>query len=434
MSVSPIEAARARHGLAEVAHRSGVALHRESGPVTARCPFPSHGHLDASPSLRLFLEDGIFYCFGCGVRGDVVEWVCRSEGVAWREAIAILDAGSPLANAWASGVSLEHGRHARARSGSEVTDGRSRPDLLRTPPARLREVMAAAWGICSDDGLHESGLTYLMGRGIDAEVLERHTGRREVGHTPLRPNGLARALHSSGFSAEELLDAGLVLVGRDGRSLVDRFRERVLLPVRDEAGHVCGLVGRHVGGGPAPKYLNSPRTAIYDKSVNLYEPLPVSSTARWREVVVVEGTLDAMAVAVAAVRRGRAEEVAPLTQSGRELSAHQLEHALHLGHGALVLALDGDAAGREASKRIAGAAARRGGRARQVGLPDGHDPASLLAEKDVVGLDALVGAASVGRVGRDPRARSMRGAALGRSGKPRFGSGPLGVASDVPTL
>lgn len=434
MTPSPIEAARARHGLAEVAHRSGIALHRESGSVTARCPFPSHGHLDASPSLRLFLDDGIFYCFGCGVRGDVVEWVCRSEGVAWREAIAILDAGGPLTNAWSSGASLEHGRHARTMSGTEVTDGRSRPDLLRTPPARLREVMAAAWGICSDDGLHERGLSYLLGRGIDAEVLECHGGRREVGHTPLRPDGLVRALRSSGFSAEETLDAGLALVRRDGGSLVDRFRERVLLPVRDEAGRVCGLVGRHLGAGTAPKYLNSPRTTLYDKSVNLYEPLLPSNTARRRHVVVVEGTLDAMAVAVAAVRRGRAEEVAPLTQSGRELSAHQLERALRLGHGELVLALDGDAAGREASERIAGAAARRGGRVHPIRLPEGHDPASLLAEKGVAGLDAVVAATRVGRVGRDSRAQSKRGAALGRSGEPHFGAGPLRVAPDFPTL
>lgn len=100
MRLSPIEAARTRHGLAGVASRSAITLPCVRGSVTVRCPFPSHGHFDSSPSLRLFLDDGIFYCFGCGVRGDVVEWVCQSEGVSWRQAIALLDAGNPLTNAW----------------------------------------------------------------------------------------------------------------------------------------------------------------------------------------------------------------------------------------------------------------------------------------------------------------------------------------------
>jgi DNA primase len=100
---SPIEAARARHSLADVARRAGIDLYRASGSVMAHCPLPSHGHFDRSPSLRLHLDDGIWHCFGCGQTGDVVEWVCQSEGVRWGEAIRILDSGRSLTRAWTSG-------------------------------------------------------------------------------------------------------------------------------------------------------------------------------------------------------------------------------------------------------------------------------------------------------------------------------------------
>lgn len=250
--------------------------------------------------------------------------------------------------------------------------------------------MAAAWAFYSAGDLHLRGLSYLADRGIEASILERYTQRSEVGHTPARRDGLVRALCSGGVDASEIVDAGLALVSRDGRAPVDRFRDRVLVPIRDEEGWVCGLVGRFVGNGSAPKYLNPPRTALYEKSVHLYEPLPLSHSTRRPQVVVVEGTLDAMAIAVAAIQRGRADEVIPLTQSGRELSARQLEHALDVGQGELVLALDGDAAGREATERIASAARRHGSRALWARLPDGHDPASLLAAVGPAALNELL--------------------------------------------
>ena len=96
MRPSLIEDARARHGLADVARRTGIDLYRSSGSVMVHCPLPSHGHFDRSPSLRLHLDDGIWHCFGCGQTGDVVEWVCQSEGVRWGEAIRILDSGRSL--------------------------------------------------------------------------------------------------------------------------------------------------------------------------------------------------------------------------------------------------------------------------------------------------------------------------------------------------
>ena len=131
MRPSPIEAARARHSLADVARRAGIDLYRSSGSVMAHCPLPSHGHFDRSPSLRLHLDDGIWHCFGCGQTGDVVEWVCQSEGVRWGEAIRILDSGRSLTRAWTSGE--------MAFGGRDLSSGQTPPTRFAT---RLRHTRA----------------------------------------------------------------------------------------------------------------------------------------------------------------------------------------------------------------------------------------------------------------------------------------------------
>ena len=97
----PVEAARARHRLAEVATRTGIPLGTTVGTVTVKCPMPSHGHPDRTPSMRLYLDDDRFYCFGCGAKGDVVQWVQDSEGVGTLTAVRRLEAGEGLHNAWA---------------------------------------------------------------------------------------------------------------------------------------------------------------------------------------------------------------------------------------------------------------------------------------------------------------------------------------------
>jgi DNA primase len=272
------------------------------------------------------------------------------------------------------------------------------PDLSRTPAARVFDAPAAAWSYYSSGSLHERGVAYLTRRGIDVTVLEAHTGRDEVGHTAASPDGLVTAMLAEGFAIDELVDAGLAHRGVDGR-VTDFYRQRVLIPIRDEHSRVCGLVGRNVGDERWPKYKNPPRTQVYDKSVNLYHPLPAPTAGSRGQVIVVEGTLDAMAIAVAAIRSGAAGQFWPVTQSGRELSVAQLERAVSLHSGPLVLALDGDAAGRESALRYAVTAARLGHAMSVTILPGDHDPASWLTERGSDGLSAwpVAGALERGR-------------------------------------
>jgi DNA primase len=263
------------------------------------------------------------------------------------------------------------------------------PNLFRTPATRVFDALAAAWAYYSSDPLHERGAAYLAGRGIDVAVLEAHTGRDEVGHTPASPCGLVTAMRVRGFADDDLVDAGLAHRGADGH-IADFYRQRVLIPIRDQESRICGLVGRNVGDERWAKYKNPPRTQAYDKSVNLYQPLPAPTAGRWGQVIVVEGTFDAMAIAVAAVRSGRAGQFCPVTQSGRELSVVQLERAVFLHSGPLVFGFDGDAAGRESARRHAAAAACLGPAVSVTILPGDHDPASWLAERGANGLRAWV--------------------------------------------
>lgn len=374
---SPIEAALRRHRLADVARRTGITLAADTGTVTVRCPLPSHGHPDRTPSLRLYLDDDRYYCFGCNARGDIIQWAQDAADISVTDALRLLDSHQPIPNAWA-GAALQP-------PSTQVSPAGSGPDPTRTPPERVHAALDAAWRHYADASGHRAGSAYLARRGIDIAALEAITRRPEVGHTSTSPTALTAVLRKEGFTAEELVDAGLTRPSTRTGGLIDVYRRRVLVPLRSPDGQICALIGRDIAGLGAPKYLNPPHTAVYHKAVNLYRPLPTTSHPEG-VVVIVEGTLDAIAVAAAAVRAGRADRYHPLTQSGRELSDQQLDLALRLYERAPIVAFDGDEAGREASTRLARRAVDRGADLRIAGLPPGEDPASLLAARGPAGL------------------------------------------------
>ena len=371
---SPIQNARARHRLADVAQRTGIHLATLSGSLTVRCPLPAHGHPDRSPSMRLYLDDDRFYCFGCSAKGDVIDWVTQTERVSIPAALAILDSARPLANAWAGQAPQTHQP--------------GRPEVDRTPPGRVLAALQAAWAHYAGPAGRAQAGAYLQRRGIRIDILEARTGRAEAGHTPQGATRLTHTLRAQGFSDDELVDAGLAQRHGDG-TLTDFYRDRLLIPVRDTQHHVIGIIGRNTSDqGRCAKYKNPPRTAVYDKSVDLYQPLPDPAPPDGR-IVVVEGTLDAIAVAVAAINARCDHLYCPVTQSGRELSPHQLRHVLDKSPNPPILAFDSDPAGQDSARRYHTAIANVGRQADIARLPAGHDPASWLAEHGADGLQAL---------------------------------------------
>ena len=202
--MSLIAEAKSRRALADVAARTGIAVPPgESRSVTVHCPFPAHGHPDHSPSLRLYLADDYYCCLGCGSKGDVVQWVRDTEHVSVAGAIATLDAGGSLTNAWAGQA------HATSPSHHPPASAFEPPQLDRTTREAVLAALDAAWTIYSSPSLHHRGSAYLATRGIEVPVLETYNLRAEVGHTPDSGDGLVTALRAQGFDDDELVDAGL---------------------------------------------------------------------------------------------------------------------------------------------------------------------------------------------------------------------------------
>jgi DNA primase len=386
--VSRIEwsAVRARHRLASVARRSGIDLYADTGDITICCPMP--GHDDTTPSMVLHLDTDRYHCFGCGAHGDVIQWIEDLQGLSAVDAAHILEADRQL-TVPASMTSTKKAA-ADPYNGNRPTAGRARPerpDRDRTPPERVRAALQAAWTYYSSAPLHRRGVDYLASRDIDVTALEAETRRAVIGHTPARIDGLITHLRNHGFGADELVDASLACRYPDGRYF-DFLRHRAILPIGDNDGRLAGLIGRTTTDAGGPKYLNMSRTHTYDKATALYRPA-IQALDRHANVIVCEGTLDALAIAGQAATSGLSDRYAPVAPSGLALSDHQLRDILSIHPLPPVLSGDGDPAGRRASIEWATRAALAGRESVMATWPDGHDPASWIATHGETGLLAL---------------------------------------------
>jgi DNA primase len=376
------QSVRTRHPLADVARRTGLDVPTSSGDYKVCCPMPDHD--DPNPSMVLHLRTDRFHCFGCGAHGDVIEWVHIIYRVSVSEAIGMLDAGGSFPPILSRSTGLPNTRaSARPVSAAEL------PDLNRTSAERVREALAEAWSYYSYASLHDEGFNYLQSRGISVVDLEAELGRPVVGHTPHKsPDQLIIRLKEKGFADDELVDAGLAR-RTPGRPMIDAFRDRVVVPVRDSTGNVVGFIGRYDGTrDDVPKYLNCTKTITYDKSVNLYRPSQ-NTLDPDAQVIVCEGTLDALAIAATAASVGLSAKFAPVVESGLAISDAQWETILAIHPGPIVLCADGDDAGRRANAQWAAELAKRGRDSVITFWPDGDDPASYLARYGPAGLAAV---------------------------------------------
>jgi DNA primase len=371
------DAIKARHRLADVARRSGLDI-PSSGRVMVCCPNPDHH--DSTPSMQLDLDGDHYWCFGCPSHGDVIDWVRDIERVDTATAIEVLDSRRPINAVFAS--------HSSPRVAP--TSGREPPQLDRTPAERVAAANTLAWQYYSSPTLHERGAAYLDQRGINVAALETELSAPVVGHTPSSKtgiDGLVTFLGRKGFAEHELIDAGLASCLRDG-CVIDFFRDRIIIPVKDNTGAVIGLLGRDTNEISRRKYLNPPTNPTYQKSLVIYRP----SRPRLDDqasVIVCEGPIDALAIAAHAAAAGLSRYFAPIAACGRVLSDAQVDIVLAAHPRAPVLAADGDQTGRDANLDWAARMLAKGRESVITTWPEGHDPSSWLADRGPEGLRAV---------------------------------------------
>jgi len=349
---------RARTSLSGLLGRS-VKLQRAGREWKACCPF----HDEKTPSFTVSDEKGFYHCFGCGAHGDAIRWLTDARGLSF------MDAVKELADA----------------AGMEVPAPDPRAQQRAERAAGLYDVTEAAqrWFVEQLDGIEGAAArAYLKDRGISDETRKRFG----FGLAPDSRGRLKSAL--AAFGIEKLVESGLLIAPEEGeREPYDRFRGRLMIPIRDARGRVIAFGGRILGAGE-PKYLNSPDTPLFDKGRTLYNLDRAGPASReTRRVIVVEGYLDVIALDQA----GLHDAVAPL---GTALTEGQLGLLWRLSPTPL-LCFDGDAAGQKAAIRAALRALPHVAPGRSLGfvtLPPGQDPDDVVRAQGRGAFDALLGA------------------------------------------
>jgi len=368
-----VAAVRHDHRIEVVVAASGVELTGRGQGFMGCCPF----HDDSTPSLSVGGVPDRFHCFGCGAGGDVIEYVHRFTGLSFTGAVQALQAGTAFHGA-APSITRQVLRPARAIEHS-------------TTPQRARAINNLAWELFTTPASIDVAETYLRdGRGIDLGPLcEAGGGEPIVGHARTGWRTLTRHLHHLGVTDTELLELDLAQRTRTG-DLIDTYRGRLIVPVLAEGGGIDGFIGRDTTGDPrAPKYRNPTKTPTFDKSAALYRPTHHRLDAA-ANVVVVEGVLDALAIAAAAAQADELAMFAPATTSGVTVSGLQARAVLALHPKPPVIALDGDRAGQEGTDRwLTALCVERNRTAVLTRLPDGTDPAEWLHHQGVRGLRAF---------------------------------------------
>ena len=320
-----------------------VRLHKAGRGYVGLCPF----HDEKTPSFHVSQERQNYHCFGCGKGGDVFTFIMETEGLDFRQALELL--------AERAGVELTPQENTNKRRSS----------------GELREVMEIAGkAFCSLLTAPEgtAARAYLERRGISREVAYHF----ELGWSSSSWDTLWRLLKSKQVSTQEAADAGLVLEGERG-GFYDRFRGRVMFPIRDVSGRLVAFGGRIVDGEGA-KYINSPESALYSKRRNLYLLHAAKSAIRERgRAILVEGYMDALRLHV----HGYTEAVASL---GTALTEEQAKLLKRFGNNCYIC-YDSDAAGQDATIKGMYTLQDYGLDVYVIELPAGKDPDELLSSE-----------------------------------------------------
>jgi DNA primase len=333
-----IEEVLARSDIVELIERR-IPMKRAGSEFQACCPF----HEEKTPSFTVSPKKQFYHCFGCGAHGSAIGFLMQYEGLEFLDAIEEL---------------------ARAAGLEVPASGSQQP----RPDTGLYDILAAcAKFYCEQLKNHPAAVEYLKGRGLSGEVSRDF----EIGYAPAGWDALIKHLGTDEYKLEQLKQAGMLSEGKSGS--YDKFRDRIMFPIHDRRGRVIAFGGRALSDD-GPKYLNSPETALYHKSRELYGLyLARQRSGRLDNIIVVEGYMDVVALAQFGFKN-------VVATSGTATTAIQVE-ILFRAADTIVFCFDGDKAGRKAAWRALEATLpklREGLQAKFLFLPEGEDPDSMV--------------------------------------------------------
>ena len=350
----------------DVVTAAGVALKSAGGgQKKGLCPF----HDEKSPSFHVTPAKNYYHCFGCGVGGDVIDFMMKTDHLSFTETIERLAAQIGYTLRYEEGGATQPTSKRSRLYAAHVEAAKFYKDLLNTSPdaAQARELLTK--------------------RGFDKAACDAFG----VGYAPQGWDGLTKHLRAAGFTIEELEEAGLSKMG--DRGPIDKFRHRIMWPIKDISGDVVGFGARKLASDEedqGPKYLNTSETPIYKKSQVLYGlDMAKKDIAKNRQVVVVEGYTDVMACHLAGITTAVATCGTAFGDDHIRIIRRLLMDA-DAFRGEVIFTFDGDAAGQKAAMKAFGDDQKFVTQTFVAVEPDGLDPCDLRQEKGDLALRDLI--------------------------------------------
>ena len=321
---------------------SYVHLKKKGNRYWGCCPF----HNEKTPSFSVVPQQGFFYCFGCHAGGNVFKFLSLIENVSYYEAIKL--------QAQRLNIPIPTYR----KNAHELAEEQERNDLLK-----IHELAGSFFHNClTKTALGAPGREYFATRQINSNIIEQF----KLGYAPNLWDKLYTSFIKRGIPKELLAKSGLVTIKDSGKAY-DRFRNRVIIPIADEHGHITGFGGRVITNADSPKYLNSPETIIFNKRYLLFGLDQAQKAIKKQNfAIVVEGYMDAISLH----SYGITNAVASL---GTAFTVQQCRKILRFSPN-IYFCYDSDNAGQNATMRALAIASSSGANVRVISIPDGKDP------------------------------------------------------------
>ncbi|MEM5529065.1 DNA primase [Gammaproteobacteria bacterium AS21] len=340
-----------------------VTLKKTGKNYSGLCPF----HKEKSPSFSVSPDKQFYYCFGCGAGGNAIGFMTDYENLPFPQAVE------------------ELAKHAGLEIPKDNSPQRKNEQLYQAQFKVLDLASAFFQAQLKNHSAKDNAINYLKGRGLDGKIVKQFS----IGFAPPGWDNLIKSIGLTDTDQQHLERSGMLIRHEEKDSLYDRFRDRIMFPIRDMRGRVIAFGGRILGEGK-PKYLNSPETDTFHKGRELYGLYEARKTSRKLDkIIIVEGYMDVVSLAQFEINYS----VATL---GTATSIHHLERLYKIVP-EIIFCFDGDSAGLKAAKRALETVMpviKDGQQAKFLFLPEGEDPDTLIRTKGRENFEHMISTAT----------------------------------------